>query len=76
MADGVMSRVKTALLMPYSLFQVVTGRKDFRDPVLGSERLNRKGLHVWRVKTTARIMEWRRRKLTHLISDAERVVLT
>ncbi len=72
MKNSVIGKAKTAFLLPYGLFQVVTGRKDFRDPVLGSERLNRKGLHVWRVKTTARITEWRRRKLTHLVSDAER----
>lgn len=72
MEDSVIGKAKATFLLPYSLFQVVTGRKDFRDPVLGSERLNRRGLHVWRVKAAARITEWRRRKLRYLISDAER----
>ncbi|WP_275790916.1 phytanoyl-CoA dioxygenase family protein [Pararhizobium gei] len=72
MADDLMSRVKAAVLFPFGLLQVVTGKKDFRGPVLGSERLNRKGLHVWRVKTTARITDWRRGKLKHLVSDVER----
>ena len=49
--------LKSILLLPFYALQVFTGSKDFRNPVIGSEWLNRKGLHVWRVKATARIVE-------------------
>ena len=72
MADRLLAKLKSALLAPYHGLQIVTGTKDFRSPILGSERLNRKGLHIWRVKTAARLAEWRRRRLKHLLPEAER----
>ena len=65
--------LKTILLSPLYTLQILTGTKSFRNPVIGSEWLNRKGLHVWRVKATARIVEWRRRRIRHLIPESERL---
>lgn len=49
---------------PLWLFAVATGAKSFADnPILGSERLNRRGLHVGRVKLAHRIAWARRRRL-------------
>lgn len=45
---------------------ILTGAKSFADnPILGSERLNRRGLHAWRVKTAHRMAAWRRARLAH-----------
>lgn len=61
------------LLLPLWLLQVVSGTKSFaRNPLLGSARLNRGGLHVWRVRTAWRLAEGRRRRLASLLPEAER----
>ncbi|SES07996.1 phytanoyl-CoA dioxygenase family protein [Rhizobium sp. NFR03] len=69
---GFGKRLGGLALAPFHTLQILTGRKDFRNAVLGSERLNRKGLHVWRVKAAARVTEWRRKRLAHLVTPAER----
>lgn len=68
-----MRQLRTWVTMPWYLIQVVTGQKAFKNnPILTSERLNRHGLHIWRVKTAHRIATYRRRKLEHLISTEDR----
>ncbi|MBP1850033.1 phytanoyl-CoA dioxygenase family protein [Rhizobium halophytocola] len=69
-----MTRFTDILKMPWYLFQIISGQKAFNNnPVLKSERLNRRGLHVWRVKTAARLAAYRRRKLQNLIPEPERL---
>ena len=49
---------------PLWLFALATGAKSFADnPILGSERLNRRGLHATRVRLAHRVAESRRRRL-------------
>ncbi|MFA1676577.1 phytanoyl-CoA dioxygenase family protein [Rhizobium mongolense] len=61
------------LMLPVYALQIITGEKRFiENPLLGSEKLNRKGLHIWRVRTAAKIVELRRRRLQHLIPQNER----
>src|SRR3954467_1056435 len=54
---------------PFWAAALLTGAKSFIDnPVLGSRRLNRAGLHVWRLRP-APAMGWgRRRRLAKLIA--------
>lgn len=62
------------LLLPWWIAQLPTGAKAFCDnPVIGSPTLNRWGLHVGRVRLAARIAEARRRRLRHMIGDADRL---
>ncbi|NUT01788.1 MAG: phytanoyl-CoA dioxygenase [Sphingomonas sp.] len=54
--------------LPFWSLAVFTGAKSFVDnPVLGSRRLNRAGLHVWRVKTAHALASRRRRRLARLL---------
>jgi hypothetical protein len=49
---------------PWWLVAVVTGAKSFADnPILGSARLNRAGLHAWRKASAHRLAERRRARL-------------
>jgi len=51
---------------PLWLAAVFTGAKSFVDnPILGSKRLNRAGLHGWRLKAAHRLATWRRSRLAH-----------
>jgi len=53
--------------------QLATGAKSFVDnPILGSPALNRKGLHVARLKLAHRLAWSRRRRLTEKLSAADR----
>ena len=53
---------------PFWLLAILTGAKSFADnPILGSARLNKAGLHVWRLRTAHRLASWRRGRLAHLI---------
>lgn len=55
---------------PLWLFALATGAKSFVDnPILGSERLNRRGLHVARLKLAHRMAWWRRRSLAPPVCD-------
>lgn len=52
------------LALPWQVIQLATGAKSFRDnPVIGSRRLNARGLHLWRVRIAAALCDWRRRRL-------------
>src|SRR5215475_18829 len=60
-------------LAPLHVAALATGAKSFRDnPVIGSPTLNRAGLHIARVKLARKATEWRRERLTSLISDEDR----
>lgn len=53
--------------------QLVTGAKSFVDnPILGSETLNRRGLHARRLQLAHRLAWWRRRRLAAGVSEADR----
>jgi hypothetical protein len=61
------------LFAPWHVAALATGAKSFRDnPVIGSPTLNRAGLHVARVQLAYRMAEWRRRRLSALISEKDR----
>ena len=61
------------LLLPWWVAQLPTGAKAFSDnPVIGSPRLNRWGLHVGRVRLAARLAAARRARLAHLVSPQDR----
>jgi hypothetical protein len=65
--------IKKLLLLPFYAIQVFTGKKNFgANPILASESLNRRGLHVFRVRLAHRLAVYRRRKLTRLISQEDR----
>lgn len=56
--------LRTALGMPWWLIQLATGAKSFVDnPLIGSRRLNRAGLHGARKRIAERIADARRRRL-------------
>jgi hypothetical protein len=53
---------------PLWVLALFTGAKSFCDnPVIGSQRLNRLGLHLWRVKAAHAVARWRRARLAHLV---------
>jgi hypothetical protein len=61
------------LMAPLWVAALATGAKSFRDnPVIGSESLNRHGLHVRRAKLAHAMAEHRRRGLAHMISAEDR----
>jgi hypothetical protein len=61
------------LFAPWHVAALATGAKSFRDnPVIGSPKLNRAGLHIARVRLAHRMAEWRRQRLLTLISDEDR----
>jgi hypothetical protein len=62
------------LLLPVSVLRLLSSYKSFADPYLGSAALNRRGLHVWRVKRAHALAEKRRRKLEHLVPEIDRAL--
>lgn len=71
--SGLLRLLKTIVLSPLYTLQIFSTAKSFRkNPILGNERLNRRGLHIWRVKLAAKIAASRRRKLQHLVPEEER----
>jgi hypothetical protein len=61
------------LMAPFWVAALATGAKSFRDnPVIGSEALNRHGLHVRRVKLAHAMAEHRRKGLARMISAEDR----
>jgi hypothetical protein len=63
-----------ALLLPWWIAQLPTGAKAFCDnPVIGSPTLNRWGLHVARVRLAAALARQRRKRLRHLVDEADRL---
>ena len=62
-----------AAALPFHAAALLTGAKSFRDnPVIGSPALNRRGLHVARVRLAARMADWRRRRLARFADSADR----
>lgn len=58
---------------PFWLLAIFTGAKSFADnPILGSRRLNRAGLHTFRLKAAHRIAAVRRRRLAKRIDPTLR----
>jgi hypothetical protein len=56
------------LLFPVWLVQLATGAKSFLDnPLIGSRRLNRLGLHRARVRLADALCRWRRRRLARAV---------
>ena len=61
------------LLLPVWIAELATGAKSFKDnPLIGSRRLNRAGLHVARVRLAHRLAAWRRQRLAGAIDAADR----
>ena len=61
------------LLLPWWIAELATGAKSFGDnPVIGSPRLNRWGLHVGRARIAAALATSRRQRLGQLISAEDR----
>lgn len=61
------------LMAPIWAAQIFTGAKSFCDNgVLGSVRLNERGLHVWRIKLANRLAERRRARLAGGLSADDR----
>lgn len=53
---------------PMWLLALLTGAKSFADnPILGSRRLNRAGLHVWRLRAAHALARLRRARLARLL---------
>ena len=70
------SLVRQAALSPVWAAQLLTGAKSFMDnPLIGSQRLNQRGLHAGRVALAARLAASRRRRLARGLSEADRAVL-
>lgn len=64
----------TLLKMPIYVAQLATGAKSFvANPILGSKRLNRWGLHTKRVKLAMDMANWRRKKLARHITPEQEV---
>lgn len=61
------------LKMPFYAAGLATGAKSFCDnPLIGSRRLNEKGLHVRRITLAERLADARRSRLAHMVSAEER----
>ncbi len=55
---------------PLWLAALFTGAKSFADnPIIGSRRLNRAGLHVWRLRAAHALAERRRRRLARTVPE-------
>ena len=67
------SALWTLALLPWWAAQLLTSAKSFRDnPLLGSHRLNRLGLHRARVRLAHALTNRRRATLAGLVSDEDR----
>jgi hypothetical protein len=61
------------LLAPVWAAQILTGARSFLDnPLIGSQRLNDRGLHAWRVERANAMAAQRRGRLSGLISAGDR----
>jgi hypothetical protein len=55
---------------------ILGGEKSFAgNPVIGDPALNARGLHRWRVRTTASLAEWRRKRLAGRLDPADAAAL-
>ncbi|TZG24179.1 phytanoyl-CoA dioxygenase family protein [Sphingomonas montanisoli] len=67
-----MSRVVQSLLTPWWAAELLTGAKSFLDnPLIGSPRLNAKGLHGWRVAKAHAMTDRRREKLAAAVDPSD-----
>ncbi len=67
-------RALDILKSPIWAAELATGAKSFCDnPIIGSQRLNERGLHVKRMRLAERMSDWRRKRLTHLVSEEDRI---
>jgi hypothetical protein len=67
---------RSLFLIPLYALAVATSAKSFRDnPVIGSRRLNRLGLHIARRKIAAPLGRYRRDRLAHLVTEEDRLAL-
>lgn len=68
-----MAPILRSLLAPWWAAQLLTGAKSFLDnPLIGSPRLNRRGLHVGRVRLARAMAERRRARLAAAVDPADR----
>lgn len=75
-AARVLAGVRDAALLPVWSAQLLTSAKSFQDnPLIGSQRLNARGLHVWRVRTAARLAQSRRARLAGQLPQQDRETL-
>ena len=66
-------RFRTAIGLPFAAAQLLTGAKSFADnPLIGSRRLNEKGLHVGRMKLAHHLAARRRAVLAAGVDPADR----
>lgn len=62
------------LRAPFWFLALFTGAKSFVDnPILGCPRLNKVGLHVWRLRSAHALAWWRRARLEHQVPEELRV---
>ncbi|MEP4034220.1 phytanoyl-CoA dioxygenase family protein [Roseibium polysiphoniae] len=62
------------LKTPFWAAELASGAKSFADnPIIGSRRLNEKGLHVARTRLAERMSDWRRERLSDLVADEDAV---
>lgn len=60
--------IRRLLLAPLWTVQLLTSAKSFLDnPIIGSRRLNARGLHLARVRLAASLTAWRRRRLARRV---------
>jgi hypothetical protein len=63
----------SVLKSPLWLIQLATGAKSFKDnPIIGSKRLNRMGLHAARIRAAHAMAASRRRRLARHVDPADR----
>jgi Phytanoyl-CoA dioxygenase (PhyH) len=68
-----LAQMRQAVMLPWWTAQLFTATKSFeRNRVIGSRRMNHRGLHAARVKLAHELAAARRRKLAPLISAADR----
>lgn len=75
MAEGrtVAGRLTAIAKAPLWVAGLLGSEKSFaKNPILGSRRLNRRGLHVGRIRLAARMAAFRRGKLAKLLDEADR----
>ncbi len=71
--SGMMGQIGRVAMTPLWAVQLLSGVKSFeRNGIIGSRRLNERGLHAARVRLAHRVTERRRRRLAGLISAEDR----
>jgi hypothetical protein len=67
---GAMGRLIGLFAAPFWVLSLFTGAKSFSgNPILGSTRLNRLGLHAQRLKAAHSLARWRRSRLRKLVPE-------